>query len=436
MITPTKERTIIVPDVHGRHMWHRAVPHAKAGGTVIFLGDYLDPYPSEGITPEVAIEELREIISFAGRFPQNVTLLLGNHDLHYFTSVPEKMEGGRLDEENADLIRSLYLQNKSLFSMARCMEIGGRLHLFSHAGILRGWVLRNFPDILVPDRPETEAAAEVAARLNAQWEEFDYDNDHPSFIDRYLAQVSYLRGGSYQYGSPVWADVEEFGDRAGWNPSLERVYQIFGHTQQLRDPILGEGYAMLDCRRIFNIGDGGDPLVRELPMDDCPEGFVNPDTSRPPLFKKYSSIENEFNEEFLGKVREEVPSDTLFAVQEKVHGTNVSFICEFLPGGKISMNFAKRTAPVAADENFYSHQEFVMRYRPAIENLSRMVSDLYYPADGVVVFGEMFGGSYPHPDVKRIGVMSPIQKGVFYSPTHEFYGFDIYVPMFYTGDVT
>lgn len=50
---------------------------------VVFLGDYVDPYPQEGITDEQAIMGFREIIYFAkGR--DNVHLLLGNHDLQYF----------------------------------------------------------------------------------------------------------------------------------------------------------------------------------------------------------------------------------------------------------------------------------------------------------------------------------------------------------------
>ena len=39
----------------------------------------------------------------------------------------------------------------------------------------------------------------------------------------------------------------------------------------------------------------------------------------------------------------------------------------------------------------------------------------------------MFGGKYPHPDVKNFPAVLNIQKGVYYCPMHEFYGFDIYV---------
>ncbi len=427
MITPTKEQTVIVPDVHGRHFWHRAVPHAKAGGRVIFLGDYIDPYPQEDIDPQEAIGEFKRIIEFAGRFPENVVLLLGNHDLHYFTREPSRMEGGSLDDDNGELIRSLFLDNRHLFTMTFSMEVGDRLWLFSHAGILRGWVRENMPSILSMEGKDRDRALEASRRLNDMWTDFDYGKDRPNFIDRYLAQVSSLRGGGFEFGSPVWADYREFDKETGQRTSFEGVYQVFGHSQQHYGPLMTDSYALLDCRRMFYF-EGKDALIRELPKDDCPEHFINPDTSRPPLFKKYSSIENEFNEEFLQKVREEIPSDTLWAVQEKVHGTNVSFICEFLGGGKISMTFAKRTSPVEEGENFYSYEEFVERYRPRIEKLARQVLRRYsYRADGVVVFGEMFGGSYPHPDVKKIGRMSAIQKGVSYSPSHEFYGFDIYL---------
>ena len=39
---------IIIPDIHGRTFWKEAIqkyPNSKT----IFLGDYLDPYPHEGI---------------------------------------------------------------------------------------------------------------------------------------------------------------------------------------------------------------------------------------------------------------------------------------------------------------------------------------------------------------------------------------------------
>ena len=143
-------------------------------------------------------------------------------------------------------------------------------------------------------------------------------------------------------------------------------------------------------------------------------------------FKKYSSIENSFDGAFMEKVRNHTPFDTRFVVQEKVHGSNCSFLCD---GQQIQ--FAKRTAVVADGEDFYQWQELAERYRERIFNVYEMIKGCFSDLQSIIVYGELFGGAYPHKDVKRIGAMSAIQKGVYYCPGHDFYGFDIYV---YTPD--
>ena len=117
-------------------------------------------------------------------------------------------------------------------------------------------------------------------------------------------------------------------------------------------------------------------------------------------FKKYSSIENSFNREFMGRIVAEMPTDLEYVVQEKVHGANTSFLCD----GE-NVRFAKRTSILEAEEMFYDYPELLERYKD----------------------GEMFGGTYPHKDVQPNRKLSLIQKGVCYTPEHEFYGFDIYV---------
>lgn len=42
------KRLIIIPDVHGRDFWQKAVGD-NPDGEFVFLGDYLDPYGHEGI---------------------------------------------------------------------------------------------------------------------------------------------------------------------------------------------------------------------------------------------------------------------------------------------------------------------------------------------------------------------------------------------------
>lgn len=77
------EDCLIIPDVHGRDFWKDAAN--RFPGNIVFLGDYLDPYPLEGISPDEAFTNFQEILSFKKANPDRVTLLLGNHDLQYFS---------------------------------------------------------------------------------------------------------------------------------------------------------------------------------------------------------------------------------------------------------------------------------------------------------------------------------------------------------------
>lgn len=139
-------------------------------------------------------------------------------------------------------------------------------------------------------------------------------------------------------------------------------------------------------------------------------------------FKKYSSIENSYNRDFVERVMAEMPTDLEFVVQEKVHGANVSFLCD---GNDIQ--FAKRTSIVTDDEKFYNYEELLETYKERVMNLFANIKERYPNVKSISVFGEMFGGYYPHKDVKRIGRLTLIQKGVYYTPIHEFYGFDIFI---------
>jgi Rnl2 family RNA ligase len=139
-------------------------------------------------------------------------------------------------------------------------------------------------------------------------------------------------------------------------------------------------------------------------------------------FKKYSSIENSFNREFMERVMAEMPADLEYVVQEKVHGANTSFLCD---GNEVK--FAKRTSVLAEGENFYEYAELLEAYKDRVLSLFGKVKARYPKITHISVLGEMFGGRYPHDDVKVSHKLSLIQKGVCYTPEHEFYGFDIYL---------
>lgn len=140
------------------------------------------------------------------------------------------------------------------------------------------------------------------------------------------------------------------------------------------------------------------------------------------MFKKYNSIENTYRDNEIEKIYLQGYGKEKYIVQEKVHGTNFSFITD----GK-TISVAKRTGLIEADEAFNNYNFVLDNYSEAIEKIFKLVKN-DYPETGVIsIFGELFGGFYNHPDVKRQKEMVRIQKGVFYSPINDFYAFDICV---------
>lgn len=233
------EECIIIPDLHGRRFWRDAVK-GHGNDPIVFLGDYLDPYSWEDITPGDAYRELRDVIDFKLDHMDNVTLLLGNHDLGYLDS---SVCCCRRDEFGAERNRKLLEDNLELFNLTRTMEIAGMKILFSHAGIHNGW-LRNNRSLFGTGNFSPEV-------LNTLL----HDKDRRDELMAALCDVSMYRGGGDPAGSVVWADVNEYYDNDG---PLPGYIQVVGHTQHPGGPVEVDGKLWcLDCARAFSINDKG-----------------------------------------------------------------------------------------------------------------------------------------------------------------------------------
>ncbi len=231
-----EKKILIIPDVHGRTFWKSALESGDYE-KIVFLGDYTDPYEMEGITNRDALKNFESIIAFKQQNPEKVVLLLGNHDLHYYsTYYCELARSSRYDPVSAVPLHCLFTQYNSLFQLAWETDWGSRHYLFSHAGITQSWLQRNMELIGLPD-------AEHLNRLL-----------HSNEGLASLAQVGRMRWGSYPSGSIVWADIDELLDS---NP-LSGVYQIVGHTQLFDKPIITDNLACLDCRGGFSLNQGGE----------------------------------------------------------------------------------------------------------------------------------------------------------------------------------
>lgn len=228
---------IIIPDIHGRNFWQKIV-RDNPTERILFLGDYVDPYPQEGLTTSDGIDQLEAVIKLKCERPKDVTLLLGNHDLTYI--YPDYIMASRHDFALADETEKFFTENAELFHIAYAERIARKEHVFSHAGFHPLWVNANGKLFL-----KAASYSQLASIANQLFHSGD-----PRFI-KALSNVSALRGGLSPAGSIVWADEHEFA-----NAVLPKdVYQIFGHTQQDESPIITSRYACLDCRKAFRLNE-------------------------------------------------------------------------------------------------------------------------------------------------------------------------------------
>ena len=236
---------IIIPDVHGRSFWRNAIKDYLGKEPILFLGDYLDPYPYEGISSEEALRVFHEIMEIKSASPEAITLLLGNHDLHYLNS---DMEGGRLDCWRKEQIIKDITDNASLYRIAASATIFDKNYLFTHAGIKGGWLQKHAESLGI------SASIEIVDRLNEMW----LNTDKRSQLLQMLADIPYSRWGSSPYGSPVWNDVGDLDDSQDEVPGY---IQVFGHSQQMTNPIIGQRFMCLDVRCAFKI-DNDNKLIK------------------------------------------------------------------------------------------------------------------------------------------------------------------------------
>jgi Rnl2 family RNA ligase len=109
-------------------------------------------------------------------------------------------------------------------------------------------------------------------------------------------------------------------------------------------------------------------------------------------------------------------------VTEKVHGANFCLITD-----GTTVHCAKRKELLSEDADFFGHKAVLVRLGAPLgalfAHLKRDDSRVHH----VFVYGELYGGGYPHPDVPAVPGVSPIQTGVWYSPRVEFIAFDVAV---------
>lgn len=77
-----KMKIIVIADIHGRSIWKEIISKENDFDSVIFLGDYFDTHGG-GYSANRQIENFKDIIAYKKANMDKVTLLIGNHDVHY-----------------------------------------------------------------------------------------------------------------------------------------------------------------------------------------------------------------------------------------------------------------------------------------------------------------------------------------------------------------
>ena len=80
---------------------------------------------------------------------------------------------------------------------------------------------------------------------------------------------------------------------------------------------------------------------------------------------------------------------------------------------------------LAAGESFFGHETVVTRIAGSLQKSVDIARGRVGSDATVLIYGELFGGRYPHPDIASIEGSIPVQTGVWYSPSVEFCAFDL-----------
>lgn len=221
---------LIVPDVHGRQFWEPALYYP---GQIIFLGDYTDPYPSEGISFEQAYEVFVRIVEFKAHNPERVTLLIGNHELHYYD---HEYACSRFSPRHYMAMHEILTNEATRDLFQVCKQVGR--YLFSHAGILKEWYDCHYKEL-------EPLGTTLEERIN------NFFRDNPAAFH----EISILRNGESRCGSPLWVDIQEHLDATA--PLDSDIMQVIGHTQMdNKEAYIKDSICLMDNRRLHLLSNG------------------------------------------------------------------------------------------------------------------------------------------------------------------------------------
>lgn len=206
-------KTIVIGDIHGRSQWKLIVETEKAD-QVIFIGDYFDSYD---LTAVEQMHNFKEIINYKETTDAHVTMLIGNHDYHYYPEIGNVGTSG-YQHKVAPAISQLIDENRNHLQMAYSIDD----YLFTHAGVSSEFM----DNVFGKDGWKTE---EISLLLTQQFWHKPRTFDFGMAID--MEKMWYLDpSGDSKGQSPIWIRPKSLMS-VNRDTLRKQVIQIVGHTQ-------------------------------------------------------------------------------------------------------------------------------------------------------------------------------------------------------------
>jgi hypothetical protein len=207
-------KLVAIGDIHGRDIWKQIIAKEQDADEFVFVGDYFDSFTVKG--PD-QINNFLDIIEFKKQSKVSVTLLIGNHDHHYYPGVDDSGTSG-YQTLLAPSIKHVVGDNKQYLQAA--YQSGE--FVFTHAGLSSEWL-----DDMVVGWSIDSLDATV--------------NDLFRFQPYKIAYRSYKQVGDQVYGAQGYGN-ESFQGPIWIRPSAlmtankktlrKKIIQVVGHTPQ------------------------------------------------------------------------------------------------------------------------------------------------------------------------------------------------------------
>jgi len=207
-------KLVAIGDIHGRDIWKQIIAKEQDADEFVFVGDYFDSFRIKG--PD-QINNFLDIIEFKKQSKVPVTLIIGNHDHHYYPGVDDSGTSG-YQTLLAPSIKHVVGDNKQHLQAA--YQSGE--FVFTHAGLSSEWL---------DDTIEDWNADNVVEKVN---ELFQYQPGKIAY--RSYKQVGDQVYGAQGYGneafqSPIWIRPSALMN-ANKKTLRKQIIQVVGHTPQ------------------------------------------------------------------------------------------------------------------------------------------------------------------------------------------------------------